>query len=147
MQARRRSGAAAPFVVLQVSFLLIFSADATVKTRVVNTKYGSVQGLIRPLGQHLGDVEVYLGVSYASATIEEGRFAPTNSPTPWEGVKDVSQQPLVCPQLLPDVDDAISDLRSEYIRKIRPFLANQSEDCLTLSIYAPILGKLILFFS
>ena len=128
------------FVAVVAIVSLVSAAD---KTRLVETKYGTVQGFIRPLGQLLGDVEVFLGVPYASAPVEEGRFTPTNTPTPWEGVKDVTQLPPVCPQLLPDVGDSINDQRSEYIRRIRPFLANQSEDCLTLSIYSPILGECI----
>ena len=111
------------------------------KTRLVQTKYGSLQGFIKPLGHLLGDVEVFLGVPYASAPIEDGRFTPTNSPTPWEGVRDATQQPPVCPQLLPDLDNSMTDERATYIRGVRPFLANQSEDCLTLSIYSPILGE------
>ncbi|KAF2368541.1 Carboxylesterase type B, partial [Trinorchestia longiramus] len=71
--------------------------------------------------------------------VEEGRFTPTNSPTPWDKVRDATQQPPVCPQILPDVDNSMADERASYIRRIRPFLLNQSEDCLTLSIYSPIL--------
>lgn len=122
-----------------LAILLPFCVNAA-KTRLVHTKYGSLQGFIRPLGHLLGDVEVFLGIPYASAPVEDGRFTPTNSPTPWEGVRDATLQPPVCPQLLPHVDNSMADERATYIKKIRPFLSNQSENCLTLSIYSPILG-------
>lgn len=32
--------------------------------------------------------------------------------------------------------------RLEYLRRLFPYLKNQSEDCLYLNIYAPIQGKL-----
>lgn len=40
--------------------------------------------------------------------------------------------------------------RLEYLRRLLPYLQNQSEDCLYLNIYAPVQGKLklyIYFFS
>lgn len=115
---------------------------AAAKTRIVSTKYGQVQGLIRHLGHLLGDVEVFLGVPYASPPIEEGRFTPTNTPTPWEGVLDATTQPPVCPQLLPEPDESyMPRARAQFIRQVKPALANQSEDCLTLNIYTPIMGE------
>lgn len=117
-------------------------AAAPKKTRLVTTKYGQVQGLIRHLGQHLGDVEVFMGVPYAAPPLEEGRFTPTNTPTPWEGVLDATFPPPVCPQLLPDPDEAnMPRARADFIRKVSAALANQSEDCLTVNIYSPIMGE------
>ncbi|XP_042228765.1 carboxylesterase 4A-like isoform X3 [Homarus americanus] len=115
-------------------------AAAAAKTRLVTTKYGQVQGLIRHLGHLLGDVEVFMGVPYASPPVEEGRFTPTNTPTPWDGVLDATTPPPVCPQLLPDPDEAhMPKARAEFIRKVSPALINQSEDCLTVNIYTPIM--------
>nr|XP_045607611.1 neuroligin-2-like [Procambarus clarkii] len=115
-------------------------AAAAAKTRLVSTKYGQVQGLIRHLGHLLGDVEVFMGVPYASPPVEEGRFTPTNTPTPWDGVLDATTPPPVCPQLLPDPDEAhMPRARAEFIRQVTPALTNQSEDCLTVNIYTPIM--------
>ncbi|XP_045117461.1 neuroligin-4, Y-linked-like isoform X4 [Portunus trituberculatus] len=115
-------------------------ATAAPKTRLVTTKYGQVQGLIRHLGHLLGDVEVFMGVPYASPPVEEGRFTPTNTPTPWEGVLDATSPPPVCPQLLPDPDEAnMPRARADFIRNVSAALANQSEDCLTVNIYSPIM--------
>ncbi|XP_066947654.1 carboxylesterase 4A-like isoform X2 [Macrobrachium rosenbergii] len=115
-------------------------ATAAAKTRIITTKYGQVQGLIRHLGHLVGDVEVFMGVPYASPPIEEGRFTPTNTPTPWDSVLDTTTPPPVCPQLLPDPDEGqMPRERAQFIRQVQPALANQSEDCLTVNIYAPIM--------
>lgn len=55
----------------------------------------------------------------------------------------------VCPQRLPDISNETAALdkmpkgRLEYLRRLFPFLQNQSEDCLYLNIYAPIQGLFI----
>ena len=129
-------------VVLATAWQIGPEATAAAKTRIIATKYGQVQGLIRHLGHLVGDVEVFMGVPYASPPIEEGRFTPTNTPTPWDSVLDTTTPPPVCPQLLPDPDDAqMPRGRAQFIRQVQPALANQSEDCLTVNIYAPIMGK------
>lgn len=52
----------------------------------------------------------------------------------------------VCPQRLPNISNETAALdkmpkgRLEYLRRLFPFLQNQSEDCLYLNIYAPIQG-------
>lgn len=53
----------------------------------------------------------------------------------------------VCPQRLPDISNETVALermpkgRLEYLRRLLPYLKNQSEDCLYLNIYAPIQGE------
>lgn len=53
----------------------------------------------------------------------------------------------VCPQRLPDISNETAALdkmpkgRLEYLRRLFPYLQNQSEDCLYLNIYAPIQGE------
>ncbi|CAL4113488.1 unnamed protein product, partial [Meganyctiphanes norvegica] len=114
------------------------------KTRLVHTKYGQVQGFIRQLGSLMGRVEAFLGVPYASPPTEEGRFTPTNTPTPWDGVLDATRAGPVCPQLVPEPGDekpqevSLPRECAAFINKLRPLLSNQSEDCLTLNIYSPI---------
>ncbi|XP_076053434.1 carboxylesterase 4A-like [Oratosquilla oratoria] len=123
----------------------IRTVQGAAKTRIVDTKYGRVQGVIRHLGDLLSDVEVFMGVPYASPPVDDGRFTPTNTPTPWEGVLDATTPPPVCPQLLPEVENESVALKSmpksrvQFIKKVAPLLANQSEDCLTLTIYTPIM--------
>lgn len=53
----------------------------------------------------------------------------------------------VCPQRLPDIGNQTAALermpkgRYEYLKRLLPYLLNQSEDCLYLNIYVPIQGK------
>lgn len=54
----------------------------------------------------------------------------------------------VCPQRLPNIANETAALekmpkgRLEYLRRLLPYLQNQSEDCLYLNIYVPIQGKI-----
>lgn len=53
----------------------------------------------------------------------------------------------VCPQRLPNIANETAALekmpkgRLEYLKRLLPYLKNQSEDCLYLNIYVPIQGK------
>jgi neuroligin len=53
----------------------------------------------------------------------------------------------VCPQKLPDITNETLALkrmpkgRVEYLKRLLPYLRNQSVDCLYLNIYAPAQGK------
>jgi neuroligin len=53
----------------------------------------------------------------------------------------------VCPQKLPDISNETAALermpkgRVEYLKRLLPYLKNQSEDCLYLNIYAPVQGR------
>lgn len=118
-----------------------------VLSRVVNTKYGRVQGTIRHHATpSLPPIEVFLGVPYASPPTGEGRFTPTSSPLPWDSVKRCVELPPVCPQPLPDEGYPGGSLppdRMAYLRRLRPLLQRQSEDCLYLNIYTPHDGQLL----
>ncbi|KAF2343772.1 Carboxylesterase type B, partial [Trinorchestia longiramus] len=73
-------------------------------SRVVTTKYGPIQGLIRHhASPSLPAIESFLGVPYASPPTGGGRFTPTSSPLPWDSVRKCTELPPVCPQQLPDV--------------------------------------------
>lgn len=56
----------------------------------------------------------------------------------------------MCPQRLPNIANETAALekmpkgRLEYLRRLLPYLQNQSEDCLYLNIYVPIQGKFYL---
>lgn len=58
----------------------------------------------------------------------------------------------VCPQRLPNIANETAALekmpkgRLEYLRRLLPYLQNQSEDCLYLNIYVPIQGKFTFIF-
>ncbi|KAA0186047.1 hypothetical protein HAZT_HAZT008143 [Hyalella azteca] len=131
-------------VVVQVFFSTTCSCDQLL-SRVVTTKYGPIQGVIR---QHssatLPAVEAFLGVPYASPPTGEGRFTPTSSPLPWDAVKKCTELPPVCPQQLPHLGYPGGSLppdRMQYLRSESRKLERQSEDCLYLNIYAPHDGE------
>ncbi|XP_037076421.1 neuroligin-4, Y-linked-like [Pollicipes pollicipes] len=123
----------------------------TIKTDygLVTTEYGQLQGYLRSFQRHqvaaghaLRPVNVFLGVPYATPPVGSNRFSPTRTPSPWRGVRSAMQPGRVCPQQLPPLEEADA-LRSmpravfERVLRLRGQLANQSEDCLYLNIYAP----------
>ncbi|CAF4896388.1 unnamed protein product [Pieris macdunnoughi] len=125
-----------------------FGRNSMLRTRIIGTRYGKLQGVILPMDQHkyLKPVEAYLGVPYATPPTGSNRFAPTRAPAPWDDVKTVDQMGPVCPQRLPDIDNETLALermpkgRLEYLRRLLPRLKNQSEDCLYMNIYTPVQG-------
>ncbi|XP_072935521.1 neuroligin-4, Y-linked isoform X2 [Epargyreus clarus] len=118
-----------------------------ISSRVVRTKYGDIRGfIVTPESRYLEPVEVFRGVPYASPPVGSLRFMPPVSGAQWSGVKIAEEFSPVCPQVLPDIRNEtavlkrISKGRLEYLKRILPFLTNQSEDCLYLNIYAPAQG-------
>ncbi|XP_058454581.1 neuroligin-4, Y-linked [Malaya genurostris] len=120
--------------------------DSVKKTtsRVVHIKYGSVSGTIEHLdGRHLDPVEAFRGIPYASPPVGTLRFMPPVTGALWSGVKKAERFSPVCPQRLPDIANETAALermprgRLEYLKRLLPYLRNQSEDCLYLNIYVP----------
>lgn len=123
-----------------------------ISSRVVRTKNGDLRGfIVTPESRFLEPVEVFRGVPYASPPVGSLRFMPPVSGAQWPGVKITEEFSPVCPQVLPDIRNEtavlkrISKGRLDYLKRILPFLTNQSEDCLYLNIYAPAQGECILF--
>jgi hypothetical protein len=118
-------------------------------TRIVQTRYGKLQGIILPMEnqRHLKPVEVFLGIPYATPPVRSNRFSPTRTPSPWDGVRIADTPGPVCPQKLPDISNETAALermpkgRVEYLKRLLPYLKNQSEDCLYLNIYTPMQGR------
>ncbi|XP_054282798.1 neuroligin-2-like isoform X2 [Macrosteles quadrilineatus] len=112
--------------------------------RTVRTKYGDVSGVIvTPDNRYLDAVEVFKGIPYATPPVGSLRFMPPVSGAMWQGVKMANRFSPVCPQSLPDVTNDTAALRKmsrgrlEYLRRMIPYLRNQSEDCLYLNVYVP----------
>lgn len=60
----------------------------------------------------------------------------------WSGLKMATSFSPVCPQMLPDMKrETLSAGRYNYIKRLLPFLKNQSEDCLYLNLYVPHAGE------
>lgn len=134
--------------------------SATLSTRTINTKYGSLRGSVVRLNRRtpyttttleLPDIETYLGVPYATPPTGGLRFMPPVTPTHWRGVRLANRQTPVCPQKLTtpqlilamraNESEALKQMpraRYEYLRMLIPLLSNQSEDCLYLNIYTPV---------
>ncbi|XP_049537594.1 neuroligin-4, Y-linked [Anopheles darlingi] len=132
---------------MQMSILSLEDGDTLKKatsSRIVHTKYGAVSGTIEHLdGRHLDPVEAYRGIPYASPPVGNLRFMPPVTGALWSGVKKADRFSPVCPQRLPDIYNETAALermprgRLEYLRRLLPYLRNQSEDCLYLNIYVP----------
>ncbi|XP_056632863.1 neuroligin-4, Y-linked [Diorhabda sublineata] len=122
-----------------------FMKNAKISTRIIQTRYGRLQGLIVPMDaqRSLKSIEVFLGVPYATPPVQSNRFSPTRTPIPWDGILLSDKLGPVCPQKLPDISNETAALekmpkgRLEYLKRLLPYLKNQSEDCLYLNIYAP----------
>ncbi|GJQ67155.1 hypothetical protein Trydic_g8069 [Trypoxylus dichotomus] len=124
------------------------SRTPSLTSRTVRTKYGDVSGVIVTLdAKHLEPVEVFRGIPYASPPLGSLRFMPPVTGALWPGVKIADKFSPVCPQRLPDIFNETAALkrmpkgRLEYLKRLLPYLKNQSEDCLYLNIYAPAQGK------
>ncbi|XP_076644775.1 neuroligin 3 [Halictus rubicundus] len=124
--------------ILALLGLVLATASAELSSRIVKTKYGELSGVIVTLDRHLEGVEVFRGVPYASPPIGSLRFMPPVNGALWHGVKIADKFGPVCPQRLPEISDRMPKGRAEYLRRLLPYLKNQSEDCLYLNIYAPV---------
>ena len=130
-----------------ISIILIISVLADLSSRIVKTNHGELSGVIVSLGSNLESVEVFRGVPYASPPIGSLRFMPPVSGAMWHGVKVAEEFGPVCPQRLPQLTEKMPKGRLEYLKRLLPYLTNQSEDCLNLNIYAPVQGNFIIVIS
>lgn len=127
--------------ILALLGLILAAAGIDLNSRIVTTKYGDLSGVIVTLDRNLESVEVFRGVPYASPPIGSLRFMPPVSGARWHGVKVADKFGPVCPQKLPELSDKMPKGRVEYLKRLLPYLKNQSEDCLYLNIYTPAQGK------
>ncbi|CAH0746867.1 unnamed protein product [Bemisia tabaci] len=110
--------------------------------RVVRTKYGLLRGIVHESLR----VEAFLGVPYATPPTGSLRYMPPVTPSMWEDTRLADAYSPVCPQRVPEIGNRTEALmehprgRLVYLEKLLPLLTNQSEDCLYLNIYMPLLG-------
>ncbi|GBP90516.1 Neuroligin 4-like [Eumeta japonica] len=99
------------------------SVKFKISSRIVQTKYGKLQGIVLGMDEHryLRPVEVFLGVPYATPPVGSNRFSPTRTPSPWDGVRVSDRPGPACPQKLPDLNDERTMLEKNAKRQIRIF--------------------------
>ena len=117
-------------------------------SRVVTTQYGQLRGVLVTLpNSHLplNLVEQYLGLQYASVLDGELRFMPPTSPMEtWDGIRVALKFRPVCPQEVPTDEELRARMptgRAEHFIRLKPFLEHQSEECLNLNVYTPVMRK------
>jgi len=122
-------------------------------TREIVIKQGKLRGIaLKSSNPNRGPVDIFLGIPYAAPPVGTQRFMPPGSPPPWPGVRQADSFGPVCPQKPPDISNekealkAMSAGRFHYLKRLLPYLRNQSEDCLYLNIYAPSGGEICLYF-
>ncbi|NXX50772.1 SASB hydrolase, partial [Tricholaema leucomelas] len=76
-------------------------------------------------------VNAFLGIPFAKAPVGSLRFSPPEPPEPWNGLRDATSYPPLCPQDL----SLLKTAEKNFKEKHPPF--RTSEDCLYLDVYSP----------
>uniref|UniRef100_A0A668AU11 Uncharacterized LOC115361059 n=1 Tax=Myripristis murdjan TaxID=586833 RepID=A0A668AU11_9TELE len=101
------------------------------KTKTVHTKLGAVKGEFVSVKGREG-VHAFLGVPFAKPPIGPLRLAAPQPTEGWEGVREATKQPPICPQNRDQLAEFI-----KMISSINVDIPEVSEDCLYLNIYTP----------
>lgn len=144
-QRRRHRDVSAPLALWSVAVLLLVarvqpvvaSSAPKYSTRLVHTRYGTLRGVVARGHGGEAQVEVYLGVPYATPPLGSLRYMPPVTPSPWRGTRLADAMPPACPQRPPEPSTTTPRAQRAYLERLRPLLANQSEDCLYLNLYVP----------
>lgn len=102
---------------------------------IVRTKTGSIHGVIDP---KFPNVRQFLGIPFAQPPLDDLRFAPPEQVRPWPGTLEATSLPLSCPQTHSNQSSSIytQDVLEFSIQGLN-YTAPFTEDCLTLSVWAP----------
>ncbi|XP_010164618.1 fatty acyl-CoA hydrolase precursor, medium chain [Antrostomus carolinensis] len=76
-------------------------------------------------------VNVFLGIPFAKAPVGSLRFSPPEPPEPWNGLRDATSYPALCPQDLSMLKIAEKNFKEKHLQ------FQTSEDCLYLNVYSP----------
>lgn len=86
-------------------------------------------------------------IKYSVCVLFYNRFMPPVTPSTWKTTRLADRFSPVCPQTVPVTDTGMEALlemprgRLAQLRRMKPLLANYSEDCLYLNMYVPREGK------
>ncbi|XP_032436813.1 fatty acyl-CoA hydrolase precursor, medium chain-like [Xiphophorus hellerii] len=98
---------------------------------VVSLKSGQIRGEYVTVKGTERRVKQYLGIPFAKPPVGPLRFAAPESPEPWEGERDGTQQPPMCVQ---DREIIVNISKALFTNFTVPEV---SEDCLYLNVYTP----------
>ena len=116
--------------VKQASFLLAgahvapwfeIAAAADAGSVIADTASGKIRGLV------VEDIKIFKGVPYGGTTAGTNRFMPPTKPAAWTGVRDAVAYGPTAPQ-------------SRGNGPERAAVPAESEDCLVLNVFTPVLG-------
>jgi para-nitrobenzyl esterase len=116
-------------LILAASAILQFAAATPRQEFLVNGKEvirGTAEGPIR--GAEQPGLTAFLGIPFAAPPVGKLRFMAPAPVSQWRGIRDARHRGPACPQII-DAYDASEDGE-----------AVQSEDCLTLNVWAPEQG-------
>ena len=118
------------------------SRPATVSINLVSSSHSNLSSVSSSRSSSndsnsLTAVEAFLGVPYASPPLGSLRFMPPVTPSHWRGVRMANSLGASCPQRVPKHVKDLSKGREDYLKRLKPFLDNTSEDCLYLNVYLP----------
>ncbi|XP_076132963.1 carboxylesterase 5A-like [Alosa pseudoharengus] len=107
------------------------SLSLTDPSPVVSVRNGTLRGASMTVKGSNKQVQQYLGIPFARPPLGPLRLSAPQPAESWEGERDATQQPPMCPQPLAFVT---------HIAKVMAYkfaLPGVSEDCLYLNVYTP----------
>ena len=123
----------------------IHGGTSSLQTREIHVKQGKLVGIVREMHiqSRLSNVDQFLGIPFAEAPTGSRRFMPPGTPLPWKNIKYANKLEKVCPQTLPNLSNPNGYNKGRYdqIKRLLPYLRDESEDCLYLNLYVPTWGK------
>ncbi|XP_048112489.1 carboxylesterase 5A-like isoform X1 [Alosa alosa] len=114
---------------LQTLFQL--SLSLTDPSPVVSVRNGTLRGASMTVKGSNKQVQQYLGIPFARPPLGPLRLSAPQPAESWEGERDATQQPPMCPQPIAFVTHIAKVMANKFA------LPGLSEDCLYLNVYTP----------